>query len=118
MINLLKKLRNEDDSDICANRHNGNAESINADPAESIKTRSRREVFRLINQHDGITSKEIAKQMGRRLNCISGRISELKKQGLVEVRGRRNACAVLRVADCENSTNNHDAKEKQTAGVN
>ena len=86
--------------DITKNRHKGNPQSRAVNPPSSVKNRDRREVYRLIQKaadkgSAGITSKEIAKQMGRRLHCISGRISELKQDGKVVVIGRRNECGII-----------------------
>jgi len=72
-----------------------------ANPSSIIKQRDRAKVYEIIKRSSGITSKEIAKQMNRRLNCISGRISELKQTELVMVKGRRDACGVLHSSDFE-----------------
>ena len=82
-------------NDICQNRHQGNSESMAANPASVVKQRDRSKVYEIIKLSSGITSKEIAEQMKRRLNCISGRISELKQAGLVTIWGRRDACGIL-----------------------
>lgn len=81
--------------DICENRHTGNAESVRANPVESSKTKDRYRVHEIILSRNGITSKGIAEIMDRPLNCISGRISELKRMGEVEAIGRENGCAIL-----------------------
>ena len=83
------------DLDICQNRHRDNAESIAVNPAIAVKFTDRSIVYDIIQASKGVTSKEIARQMGRRLNCISGRISELKRAGLIRVVGRRNDCGIL-----------------------
>jgi len=84
--------------DICRNRHSGNANSIRVNPSAAFKKRDRSKVYETIKRcGTGITSKEIAKLMDRRLNCISGRISELKQAGLVKVDGRRGDCGILYV---------------------
>ena len=83
-------------NDICKNRHGGNAESVLANPSFENRLADRNKVLRIIKDHDGITSKEIAELMGRRLHCISGRISELKRDNLVSADGqRRKGCAVI-----------------------
>ena len=88
-------------NDICQERHRSNSESMAANPSSIIKQRDRMRVNEIIKRSRGITSKEIAEQMNRRLNCISGRISELKQAGLVMVKGRRDACGVLHSSDFE-----------------
>ena len=81
--------------DICQNRHKGNANSARVNPSAAFKKRDRAKVYEIIKSSFGITSKEIAELMHRRLNCISGRISELKQAGLVVVDGRRDDCGIL-----------------------
>lgn len=83
--------------DICENRHRGNAESEAANPTPESKQIQRFEVWSIIARDKGVTSKEIADEMGRPLNCISGRISELKKQKMIAADGRRDGCAILYV---------------------
>ena len=81
--------------DICASRHGGNEQSREANPDQSVKGADRAQVFNLIRYSNGITSKEIAKAMGRGLNCISGRISELKRKQKIAVNGSRDGCGIL-----------------------
>ena len=81
--------------DICSKRHQGNEQSREANPTNSEKALSRLAVFDIIRYSNGITSKEIAEQMGRQLNCISGRISELKRMQKVAVNGSRDGCGIL-----------------------
>jgi len=81
--------------DICQKRHRGNIESMAANPPSIIKQRDRAKVYEIIKRSSGIISKEIAEQMNRRLNCISGRISELKQADLITVSGRRDDCGIL-----------------------
>jgi len=82
--------------DVCRNRHLGNPQSVVANPSMGRKRRDKAWVFEIIGSSKGVTSKEIALRMGRRLNCISGRISELKKEGLVRVDGTRDGCGILK----------------------
>jgi len=82
-------------NDICQNRHKGNVNSKRVNPTAAFKKRDRTKVYEIIKRSSGITSKEIAEIMHRRLNCISGRISELKQAGLVIVIGRRGDCGIL-----------------------
>jgi len=82
------------DVDVCQARHQGNIASIDANPDSTDKQRDREMVLEIISKSQGVTSKEIAEQMGRRLNCISGRISELKQSDLILVGGRRGGCGI------------------------
>jgi len=88
-------MKREELFDVCRNRHRGNAESEGANPPKDVKRRDREKVYEIVKSSRGVTSKEIAEQMNRRLNCISGRISELKRSELVVVRGRRSGCGVI-----------------------
>ena len=91
------------ENDICQNRHKGNVNSIRVNPSPKFKERDRVRVYEVIQHNEkhwpgeGSTSKEIASKMNRRLNCISGRISELKQAGLVVSEGRRNGCGIIRL---------------------
>lgn len=82
-------------NDICENKHQQNAESVAANPGKESKQRDRIRVYQIVLDKSGITSKEIAKMMKRPLNCISGRITELKKTGQIMAIGRENGCAKL-----------------------
>jgi hypothetical protein len=66
--------------DICEAKHRGNSESV---AASGDKDAQRERVFDAIaaSGDDGLTCDE--------LSAISGRFSELKKDGLIEMRGRR-----------------------------
>ena len=90
--------------DICKRNHGGNAESNTA--YESIKptmTQSQDNIYRLIDSkgYEGITSKELCKGYYLQMNAISGRITELKRDGRVFKKTfmnnviRRDGAAVL-----------------------
>lgn len=81
--------------DICASRHRGNEQSREANPTAISKQRDRERVFELISLGRGLTSKDVAEIMEKPLNCISGRISELKKQQRIAVNGSRDGCGIL-----------------------
>lgn len=81
--------------DVCSSRHRGNVQSVEANPASVDKLRDRTIILGLIRNARGITSKEIAEAMGRPLNCISGRISELKTDQKIATRGSRDGCSIL-----------------------
>ncbi|MBC8418762.1 MAG: hypothetical protein H8E10_09240 [Desulfobacterales bacterium] len=80
--------------DICANRHGGNSCSADANK-RAPKERDRQWVLELIAiSSEGLTLKEACRIMGKTPNALSGRISELKRDGLVYVSGRRDGCGV------------------------
>ena len=81
--------------DICRTKHRGNAQSNAANPAKFSKQRDRSLVYELIRDSAGITSKEIAEVLGRPLHTFSGRISELKRDQRIAVRGARDGAGIL-----------------------
>ena len=84
--------------DICAARHHGNGESVAANPAPEAKRAMHRAILALFESRPYLTSKQIAYAVGRPLNSISGRLSELLAMGLIERTGARaDGAAVLRV---------------------
>jgi predicted ArsR family transcriptional regulator len=82
------------DRDICENRHGGNPESVEAfltTPA-TCRTKQRLAIQTLAKQRGlrGITTDEVAQHFDAPPNSISGRLSELKRDGLlVETQQRR-----------------------------
>lgn len=85
--------------DITAAKHGGNAESEAAYMRASATMALRRaEVLALIKAigRNGMTCKEVARVMGVEMHAVSGRISELKRDGLIRPNGeRRDGGAVL-----------------------
>ncbi len=82
--------------DITSNRHGGNAESVAA--FQSIKDRlpaQRKEVLHWITVYTkahsgrGLTVDELAEVMHKTPNAISGRVSELKRDGRIYKAGTR-----------------------------
>lgn len=78
--------------DICANRHRGNEESVQANQDTSrIKSRQRERVLdeiRLAGSR-GCSVDELAARFDTNPNNLSGRFSELKKLGLIFKIGTR-----------------------------
>lgn len=84
-------------NDICINRHQGNAQSLIANKRVQ-KERDRATVLAIIIKTGKSHSKEIARLMNKQLNQISGRISELKANEIIEETGERiDGCAVYRL---------------------
>ena len=82
--------------DICRNKHQGNAESEAANLRLKNKAESREQVYRMLLKYD-MTCKELAAELGKEMHTISGRITELKKQGRVMPTAIvRNGCRVVR----------------------
>ena len=77
--------------DICANRHGGNTESVEANPNPNAKERDRLFVLREVRGVGarGITLDELCAACGRLPNQLSGRFTELKRAGEIMTRGRR-----------------------------
>lgn len=83
--------------DICKSRHKGNTESEAAfDKAKDTIPHQRQKVFEAIRLRSkkGLTCKELADLWAVGMNAISGRFSELKRDGLIEKVGVRNGCGV------------------------
>lgn len=84
--------------DICINKHKGNSASVEADK-KVRKEIDRLRVLTIIREQGQASSKMIARIMGKELHHISGRISELKSEGIIEDTGiRKEGCALLKVA--------------------
>lgn len=82
--------------DICSSKHGGNAESVEANGRVDKRQGQRDVIATLTNAR--LTSKEIAVRLGKPLNCISGRLSELKMAGVIMPTGvRRDGSAELRL---------------------
>lgn len=95
-------------ADICANRHGGNAESIdaNVDTARK-KDRDRAAILKQYRNHGPQTCAEIEAALDMPHQTCSARISELKADGLLEpTKDRRETptgslARVLRIAEPE-----------------
>jgi predicted transcriptional regulator len=88
--------------DITESRHGGNA--CSRDAYERIRgglPAARRHILDLIEAAGaaGLTSKEIAEQTGRGLNTFSGRLSELKRDGLIRPTGERRGDADVLISN-------------------
>lgn len=86
--------------DVCRNRHRGNPQSVAANRlVDPMKTSMRTTIYNLLAAGAGMTLKELGQKLGKQLNQISGRISELKADNKIYETGEvRNGCAVLKVA--------------------
>ena len=69
--------------DICANRHKNNPQSELAFKKVKLQ-KDRNTILDFLDKNNTGHSKQLARFMGKPLNCISGRISDLKKDGLIE----------------------------------
>lgn len=75
--------------DICAGRHGHSPTSMAANPDAERKRASHAAIMALFSGGRLMTSKQIAVALDRPLHCISGRITELVRLGLLERVGRR-----------------------------
>ena len=85
-------------NDICANKHGGNASSREAFQQHRLNFGNQREqIYALLcGSKEGMTSKQIAEHFGWALNCMSGRLSELRKAGKIRgTKTRREGAEVL-----------------------
>lgn len=80
--------------------HNGNAASLDAYRTHQTRSGNAREmVYALfLEALDGLTSKEVAQRMGWPLNAVSGRLTELEKEGRIRGVGVRRLGAEVHVA--------------------
>lgn len=84
--------------DICINKHKENSASNDANKTVN-KEVDRLRVLTIIKEQGQASSKMIARIMGKQLHQISGRISELKAEGVIENTGiRKEGCSLLKVA--------------------
>ena len=70
-------------NDICINRHQGNPQSQFANK-KVMKQKDRQFIVDYLTQNGKSYSKRIARAMNKQLNQISGRLSELKAEGIIE----------------------------------
>lgn len=79
--------------DICENRHGGNRESVEAFKSKSPnqRIRQRHAVLDFVKScgYYGATTDEVAFHFSTTPNAVSGRMSELKRDGLLIETGRR-----------------------------
>lgn len=102
-------------TDITANKHGGNSESVLAQSRRKHGANAQRErVFRAIRERgtDGLTVHELAETWGVTPNAISGRFSELKADGRIEKVGTRansngNRSGVCVAVECMPQTTSH-----------
>lgn len=84
--------------DICAAKHGGNAESVEANRRNTMhRAKQQRDILEYVKASGsyGITCKEAALHMGCHMNAISGRFTELCAAGLIKRSGeKRDGCAV------------------------
>ena len=90
-------------NDICQTKHGGNQQSIEAyESALPSMAKARRSVLEAVRQamDAGITAKEYAERNGRQLNTVSGRFSELSREGWIERTNKtRNKSAVWKATE-------------------
>ena len=80
------------ETDICRNRHRGNPESEAAFQALLPTLSNRRQEVLLIIRKSGfkgLTVHEVAEMLGTTPNAVSGRFTELKRDGLIMKWGKR-----------------------------
>ena len=88
--------------DVCFNKHQGNEQSITANKSVN-KDNDRALVLKFITEHQTAYSKQIARYLGKQLNCISGRLTELKADNLIiETGDRKEGCAIYKIKDIYN----------------
>lgn len=90
--------------DICAGRHGGADTSVEAhERSQAEHAHDWAAVLAYIRQcgTEGATSKQVALHLGKPLNCVSGRCSELiAAQLIVDSGRRRDGCRVMVAREC------------------
>lgn len=86
-----------DQLDICQSRHGGAEASIAAhDRIKAGKQEMYDRILRIVRTKGNATSKEIAAELGKQLNTVSGRFAEMKQRGMLKSSGEtREGAAVL-----------------------
>ena len=85
--------------DITSGKHKGNPASNSAwENNHGRHANARERILQLIaDAADGLTSKEIAAQLGWPIHCLSGRLSELKRDAKIRGTGVRRMGAEVMV---------------------
>ncbi len=84
--------------DICFKKHKDNKQSNQAHfRLIPFKLTIRRKILALLKDHEieGLTGLELSQSLNKPFNTFSGRLSELKKEGLVIEKGVREGSAIL-----------------------
>ncbi len=86
--------------DICRNRHRRSDTSMLAHAQVNLEV-DREKVFGLIREakHYGHTTDEVSFYLDRPCNCVSGRMSELKRSGRIVHNGVRRPTRMGRLAN-------------------
>ena len=80
------------ESDICQNRHRGNPQSEEAFKSIRKELPLRRAICLVLIHKaasEGLTVHELSEQLGTTPNAVSGRLTELKKHGMIKKIGTR-----------------------------
>lgn len=86
--------------DITSNKHRGNVASVKAfRKGHGAHESTRRQIFTMLSETtSGLTSKEIAMRTGWALHTFSGRLAEMKRDGVIRGTGvNRYGAEVLEV---------------------
>jgi len=90
------------EQDICENRHGGNQESAEAFSSGSSTLRARRRfaiwALAMSEGSRGVTTDEVSARMETTPNVVSGRMSELKRDGLLVPTNMRRVTRMGRMA--------------------
>lgn len=90
MIAETTAKRQRDLFDICQNKHGGDPESVAAHAAgDKLRDRAVALEFIRLRGQTGATADEFAEHLGRQLNQVSGRFTELKRDGQIVASGAK-----------------------------
>ena len=86
-------------TDICMNRHKNNPQSLAANKRVN-REHDRKRILEFLAQRGRSYSKQIAEALGKPLHTISGRLSELKEEQIIEETGNKlEGCAELKLVN-------------------
>lgn len=85
--------------DICISRHRDNAASNEANASvRPFKEDVRARILAIAEEMGTFTSKDIARRLGKNINAVSGRLSELIAEKKIRPTAyRRERCAILEI---------------------
>ena len=86
--------------DITRRKHGGNARSVEANKTvDPWKPSVRRTIVELVAKHGAMTLAEICEAMEKQKNAVSGRMTELVRDGVLAVQGQREGFAIYILAN-------------------
>lgn len=88
-------------NDITERKHKGNPASVDANKrAEPSKAVTRQLIYNWAKERKDFTLKEVCAALGKFPHQVSGRLSEMRMEGVIKPTGeRREGCSVLQTVN-------------------